>query len=308
MRPFPSSVLPQRPCGLRRGGFVRGALRSAGAARCAALCGAAVLGAALTGACRSGDAEPVLEDPSGVEEPAPTPPRTPVQSIEIVARFPHDPRAYTQGLLVVDGELYESTGQRGESTVRRVQVKDGKVDRSRPLARQLFGEGLASTGGLLVQLTWTSRKALVWDRATLRQLDYSYPYEGEGWGLTTRDDGKFVMSDGTSRLRIVDPKGFKVVGTLDVTDQGRPVIDLNELEWIEGEVWANVWKSDRIARIDPATGEVRAWVDCSGLLPPRSGLDPTDEVLNGIAYAAASGSIYVTGKRWPPLFEIRVVE
>ncbi|MEL6712783.1 MAG: glutaminyl-peptide cyclotransferase [Planctomycetota bacterium] len=293
MRPFPSSVQRERVRGPRRGGT---------------LLGAAVLGALFAAACRSGDPEPVADEPSEVEAPVPAPPRTPVQAIEVVDRYPHDPRAYTQGLLVVDGELYESTGQRGESTVRRVDLEKGTVDRARPLARQLFGEGLASTGGLLVQLTWTSRKALVWDRASLRQLDYSYPYDGEGWGLTTRDDGRFVMSDGTSRLRIVDPKGFKVVGTLDVTDQGRPVIDLNELEWIEGEIWANVWKSDRIARIDPATGEVRAWVDCSGLLPPGSGLDPTDEVLNGIAYDAAKGAIYVTGKRWPTLFEIRVVE
>ena len=254
-----------------------------------------------------GGAQAAASDPGAASHASDSKP--PVHGYEIVAEYPHDPRAYTQGLVIVDGELFESTGQRGESTLRRVDLKTGKPKRTRPLAKNLFGEGLAATGGLLVQLTWTSHKALVWDRKRLVQLSYSHDYKGEGWGLTTNSDGMFVMSDGTDELRIIEPKTFKVIETVDVTAQGRPVRDLNELEWIDGEIWANVWKSDRIARIDPTTGKVRSWVDLKGLLPPGTVPDPdVDNVLNGIAYDEDKDAIYVTGKRWPKLFEIRVVE
>ncbi|MEE2940622.1 MAG: glutaminyl-peptide cyclotransferase [Planctomycetota bacterium] len=231
----------------------------------------------------------------------------PILGYEIVAEHPHDPRAYTQGLLVADGVMYESTGQRGESGVRAVDIATGEVLKNRPISPQLFGEGLASVGGLLIQLTWTSGQALVFQRKGLVPAGYAYRYEGEGWGLTSMGD-ELVMSDGSDELRILDPKGMKETRRVRVTAGGVPVDQLNELEFIDGEIWANVWKSDRIARIDPATGDVVAWVDLSGLLGRRRVRSPLEDVLNGIAHDEDSGKIYVTGKRWPVLFEIRVVE
>lgn len=231
----------------------------------------------------------------------------PILGYEVVAEYPHDPRAYTQGLLVVDGVMYESTGQRGESGVRVVDLTTGEVLKKRPISSQLFGEGLASVGGLLIQLTWTSGQALVFQRKGLVPAGYAYRYEGEGWGLTAMGD-ELVMSDGSDQLRILDPKGMKEKRRIRVTAGGVPVDQLNELEYIDGEIWANVWKSDRVARIDPATGDVVAWVDFSGLLGRRRVRSPLEDVLNGIAHDAGSGKIYVTGKRWPALFEVRVVE
>lgn len=271
---------------------------------------AVVAAIALAPGCRSDSQEDNDGGGGAATRGEPAPQRTedgiPVLGYEVVARYPHDRGAYTQGLVWVDGALYESTGQRGESNVRQVDLESGEVLKSRPLSSRLFGEGLAATGGLLVQLTWTSGRALVYDRETLRKLDYTYGYEGDGWGLTTRDDGMFVMSDGSSTLRVVDPKGFDVLETFEVTAAGRPVTDLNELEWIDGEIWANIWKSDRIARIDPETGEVKAWVDLSGILGSERVANPNEEVLNGIAYDAEGDRLFVTGKRWPKLFEIRV--
>ena len=231
----------------------------------------------------------------------------PILGYEIVAEYPHDPRAYTQGLLVVDGVMYESTGQRGESGVRIVDLTTGEVLKKRPISSQLFGEGLASVGGLLIQLTWTSGQALVFQRKGLVPAGYTYRYEGEGWGLTTMGD-ELVMSDGSDQLRILDPKGMKEKRRIRVTAGGVPVDQLNELEFIDGEIWANVWKSDRVARIDPVTGDVVAWVDFSGLLGRRRVRSPLEDVLNGIAHDAGSGKIYVTGKRWPALFEVRIQE
>jgi glutamine cyclotransferase len=267
---------------------------------------------ALAAACADGGAEPVTA--GGVESRSTSttsrteapPADVPVLGYEVVERFPHDARAYTQGLVIVDGALYESTGRRGESTVRVVDLATGEVEKARELDRRLFGEGLASFGGLLYQLTWTSGQVLLYDRKTLRPLSYGYSIDGEGWGLTTTPDGELVMSDGSHRLSFVEPKGFEVKRTIEVTANGRRVRDLNELEWIEGEIWANVWKSERIARIDPETGEVRAWVDLSGILGRTRVASPTEDVLNGIAYDEATGKIYVTGKRWPHLFHIRV--
>lgn len=273
---------------------------------------AAAVALGLAPGCRSDSQEDVDGRGSGSSQDDADEPRTengiPVLGYEVVARYPHDRRAYTQGLVWVDGALYESTGQRGESNVREVDLETGEVLKTRALSPRLFGEGLAATGDLLVQLTWTSGRALVYDRETLRKLDYTYGYDGDGWGLTTRDDGMFVMSDGSSTLRVVDPKGFDVLETFEVTAAGRPVTDLNELEWIDGEIWANIWKSDRIARIDPANGEVKAWVDLSGILGSERVADPNEEVLNGIAYDTEGDRLFVTGKRWPRLFEIRVDE
>lgn len=231
----------------------------------------------------------------------------PILGYEVVAEYPHDRRAYTQGLLIEDGILYESTGQRGESSVRIVTLETGEPVKIRPIDGQLFGEGLASVGGMLYQLTWTSGQAIVFKRKGLVPAGYSYSYPGEGWGLTTMGD-ELVMSDGTNELRFLDPKGMKEKRRVSVSAGGVPVFNLNELEFIEGEIWANVWKSDRIARIDPATGEVNSWIDFSGLLGGRRVGAPLEDVLNGIAYDAEAGKVYVTGKRWPVLFEVRVVE
>ncbi|MEM6671893.1 MAG: glutaminyl-peptide cyclotransferase [Planctomycetota bacterium] len=273
--------------------------------------GRASLGAlalALAPACADGGPEPVArgDGAPGATPPAARPPEVPVLGYEVLQRFPHDKRAYTQGLVMVDGQLYESTGRRRESTVRLVDVETGEVKKTRRLDERLFGEGLASVGGLLYQLTWTSGRALIYDRSSLRPLSYGYTYDGEGWGLTTTPEGQLVMSDGSHRLRFVNPKGFEVERVVEVTAAGRRVRELNELEWIDGEIWANVWKSDRIARIDPETGEVRAWVDLSGILGSYRVESPIEDVLNGIAYDAEQQKIYVTGKHWPYLFHIRV--
>ena len=270
----------------------------------------ALLLAALSGslaACAGGGPEPSSTSGGGggaAQEPAVV--RTPVLGYEVLERYPHDRRAYTQGLLIVDGALYESTGRLGESSVRLVELETGEVLKRRAIVAGLFGEGLASVGGLLYQLTWKSGRALLFDRASLRPMSYGYSYPGEGWGLTTTPEGQLVMSDGTSTLRFLDPKGMTEQRRVTVTDLGRQVRNLNELEWIDGEVWANVWKRDRIARIDPETGQVKAWVDLRGLLGSARVESPLEDVLNGIAYDSETGAIYVTGKRWPYLYKIKV--
>jgi len=270
----------------------------------------ALLLAALSGslaACAGGGPEPSSTSGGGggaAQEPAVV--RTPVLGYEVLERYPHDRRAYTQGLLIVDGALYESTGRLGESSVRLVELETGEVLKRRAIEACLFGEGLASVGGLLYQLTWKSGRALLFDRASLRPMSYGYSYPGEGWGLTTTPEGQLVMSDGTSTLRFLDPKGMTEQRRVTVTDLGRQVRNLNELEWIDGEVWANVWKRDRIARIDPETGQVKAWVDLRGLLGSARVESPLEDVLNGIAYDSETGAIYVTGKRWPYLYKIKV--
>lgn len=267
--------------------------------------------ALLGGACSGKDPSPRPPDAGADPTPAATQRRdidgVPVLGYEVVATYPHDEDAYTQGLLILDGALYESTGQRGSSTVRRVDLATGVPELSRDLDARHFGEGLAAVGGMLYQLTWTSGRCLVWRRDRLVPAGYTYDYPGEGWGLTTMGD-ELVMSDGTAELRFLDPKGFQEKRRVLVTAAGRPVIQLNELEYIDGEIWANVWKSDLVARIDPSTGEVLAWVDLSGILGSRRVGSPLEDVLNGIAHDPDTGKLYVTGKRWPLLFEIRVEE
>ncbi len=259
-------------------------------------------------ACCAKSEGPVVDTPVATDEPKVTKDGTPIHGYEIVKAYPHDTGAYTQGLLIVDGVLYESTGRLGESSVRIVDLETGKPEKVRPISSSLFGEGLAAVGGVLYQITWKAGRALVFDRETLRPLEYEYRYDGEGWGLTTSPEG-LVMSDGTTDvIQFLNPKGFKVLRTIEVSDGGRPVYDLNELEWINGEIWANVWKSDRVARIDPETGKVLAWIDFSGLLGGLRVGSPTEDVLNGIAYDADTGNIYVTGKRWPRLFHVRIVD
>lgn len=234
---------------------------------------------------------------------APAPIEIPVYDFALVEAFPHDPTAFTQGLVFHDGDLLESTG-RYPSTVRRVRLEDGAVLQKRELDDAFFGEGLTEIDGRVITLTWTSGKAFVWDADDLTLLE-EHTYPGEGWGLT--DDGaRLILSDGTPTLRFLDPVTFAETGRVTVTLGGRPIGRINELEWIEGEVFANVWQTDVILRIDPATGAVTGVIDLTDLLPDRRGLDPTDAVLNGIAWDAEGRRLFVTGKNWPTLFEIRL--
>jgi glutamine cyclotransferase len=228
----------------------------------------------------------------------------PTFGFEIVQSWPHDPQAFTQGLLYRDGKLYESTGVVGQSSLRAVALETGQILRRRDLARPHFGEGLALFGGNLYQLTWESRVGFIYDAATFQPMG-EFSYSGEGWGLT--DDGaSLILSDGTSTLRFLDPVTFEVRRTVTVTDGGRQISQLNELEYVNGEILANVWKDDLIARIDPATGHVTAWIDLTGLLSEED-RQGKEDVLNGIAYDAANSRLLVTGKNWPRLFHIRLV-
>ena len=221
-------------------------------------------------------------------------------SYKIVDSFPHDPDAFTQGLVISDGELYEGTGVKGESSLRRVMLSTGVVEQIYSLPYQYFGEGVTDWGDTLIQLTWQAGTGFVYDRETFALLG-QVSYSSEGWGLT-QDGDQLIMSDGTSYLRFRDPVTFAETGQVQVSDDQGPVIHLNELEYICGEVWANVWKTDLIARIDPDTGQVVAWIDLSGL-PAGPGAD----VLNGIAYDRVSNRIYVTGKYWSTLYQIELV-
>jgi glutaminyl-peptide cyclotransferase len=221
---------------------------------------------------------------------------------KIVHTYPHDPGAFTQGLVFYDGYLYEGTGMEGESSVRKVELSSGKVVQKIDLPRPYFGEGIVLWKDKLIELTWTTKIGFVYDRATFKQLR-TFTYAREGWGIT-QDGKRLIMSDGSATLYFWDPETFKEIDHLDVVDKGSPVEKLNELEFIHGEIYANVWMTDRIARISPATGHVIGWIDLTGLLSgaERRGTD----VLNGIAYDAKQGRLFVTGKRWPKLFEIRL--
>jgi glutamine cyclotransferase len=231
-------------------------------------------------------------------------PTAPVFSYEVVATYPHDPGAFTQGLVYADDIFYEGTGIYGESTLRKVDPETGEVIVSVDLGDVFFGEGIALWGDQIIQLTWRERIAFVNDKATFQGLKF-WNYDTEGWGLTT-DGTALIMSDGTPTLYFRDPETFDVIRTVQVTDGGVPVEDLNELEYIDGEVWANVWTTDRIVVIDPATGVVAANVDMTGLLPPEE-RPPGTDVLNGIAYDTEGDRLFVTGKKWPKLFEIKLV-
>lgn len=236
--------------------------------------------------------------------PTPSAPTAVRKRVEVVASYPHDRRAFTQGLLVHGSSLFESTGLNGSSTVREVEPATGRVLRSVPLERELFGEGLGLVEDRLVQLTWTSGIARIYELASFDVVG-EWRYQGEGWGLC-HDGDRFVMSNGSARLAFRDDETFAETGGVDVTLDGRPLGALNELECVDGKVYANVWRTDTIAEIDPATGAVTSYADASGLLSEaeRAGTD----VLNGIAYDPARRSFYVTGKLWPRLFEVRFVE
>lgn len=228
----------------------------------------------------------------------------PVEGYRVVHAYPHDPSAFTQGLVYEDGMLYEGTGLNGRSSIRMVDLTTGRVLQEHELPENYFGEGLTDWGNNLIELTWQSHIGFVYDRFSFRVVK-TFVYEGEGWGLT-HDSKHLIMSDGTSVLRLLDPVSFQKVGQVAVTDAGKPVLELNELEYIHGEIYANVWQTDRIARISPATGKVIAWIDLAGLLPAAQRTNP-DAVLNGIAYDSKRNRLFVTGKLWPKLFEIQVV-
>ncbi len=228
----------------------------------------------------------------------------PVHTYRVVNAWPHERGAFTQGLIFDRGTLLESTGGYGRSALRRVELHSGRVLAERRLPPHLFGEGLARAGDTLVQLTWRAGRAFLYDPETL-DLTGSVGYPGEGWGLAF-DGEHLVMSDGSASLRFLDLPGFTEVRRLEVRDRGVPVERLNELEYVEGMIYANVWFDERIAVISPRSGEVEAWIDLGGILPMpfrRS----EQEVLNGIAYDAGAGRLFVTGKGWPRLFEIEVL-
>lgn len=255
--------------------------------------------------------------PGTLSSPDPSATAPPPLAWQIVSRRPHDPTAWTQGLqLDADGRLFESTGLRGRSTIREVDPLDGSVLRALHLPDWQFGEGLALVDDRLIQLTWQEGIAHTWDAATL-ESEGTFDYEGEGWGLCY-DGQRLVMSDGSDRLTFREPGTFEVTGSVRVQSVGLGDLRLNELECVDGMVWANAWLTDTVLRIDPAKGQVTGTLDLTGLLEEGQGLEPPTvepqaspalappDVLNGIAWDAASGTFLVTGKLWPALFEIRV--
>jgi glutamine cyclotransferase len=229
---------------------------------------------------------------------------TPTDSYRVVKVYPHDPEAYTQGLIYRDGFLYESTGLNGRSSLRKVRLETGQVVQQRRVDQAHFAEGLADWKDSLVQLTWQSNVAFVYELGSFNPRR-TFSYSGEGWGLT-HDGKRFILSDGSDQLRFLDPETFREIGRIRVVDGRTPIRDLNELEYVRGEIYANVWHTDRIARISPETGRVIRWIDLRGLMSAGFKLDP-EAVLNGIAHDAAGNRLFVTGKLWPRLFEIQVI-
>jgi glutamine cyclotransferase len=229
----------------------------------------------------------------------------PTYGYQVVRSFPHDRAAFTQGLIFRNGFLYEGTGLFGRSGIRKVKLETGEVLQSKPLGAQYFGEGITDWNGALIQITWQSEVGFVYDMNTFDQTK-TFSYKGEGWGIT-HDDTRLIMSDGQPEgaLRFLDPVTLKETGRIIVRDARGPVEHLNELEYVKGEIYANIWQADRIARISPKDGRITGWIDLSGLLSPaeRAGTD----VMNGIAYDAAGDRLFVTGKLWPRVFEIRLV-
>jgi glutamine cyclotransferase len=229
----------------------------------------------------------------------------PVYKYKVVHSWPHDPQAFTQGLEFHDGVLYESTGQYGKSSLRKVALTTGKVLLKVDVPREYFAEGLTIFNDKIYQLTWKAQKGFIYDLNSFAKLG-EFSYEGEGWGLTHNSDS-LIMSDGTNKIRFLDPGSFAVRRTISVYDGTRPLAELNELEYIKGEIFANIWQTDRIVRIDPGSGKILGWIDLRSLLSvsDRDSSEPPD-VLNGIAYDEAKDRLFVTGKLWPKLFEIRL--
>jgi glutaminyl-peptide cyclotransferase len=238
-----------------------------------------------------------------------TPPARPdaqplLYTYKVIAEYPHDPDAFTQGLVYTNGVLYEGTGLYGRSSLRKVDLESGEAYQTVLLPEEYFGEGVTVFADKVYQLTWKSRQGFIYDADDFSALD-SFQYSTEGWGLT-HDGEKLIMSDGSAYLYTRDPETFAEMKRVLVVDNNGPVVRLNELEYVNGEVFANVWQTDRIARIDPETGSVLGWIDLSGLLAPEDRAGPVD-VLNGIAYDADNDRLFVTGKLWPKLFEIELV-
>jgi glutaminyl-peptide cyclotransferase len=222
---------------------------------------------------------------------------------KVVAAYPHDPNAYTQGLAVEKGQLYEGTGQYGASSIRRVDLKTGRVQKLHAINDAYFGEGIAILGGKLYQLTWKNGLAFVYDVESFN-IQQTLQYPTEGWGLT-HDGKQLILSDGSATLRFLDPATFATLREITVREGDRPIDRLNELEYVDGEIWSNVWYDDRIVRISPADGTVLGWIDLASIYP-RSARG-TDAVLNGIAYDHDAKRLFVTGKNWPQLYEIEIV-
>jgi glutamine cyclotransferase len=251
--------------------------------------------------------------PSPTSQPTPTPTPTVTPTAEptpvsytydVINVYPHDPNAFTQGLVIDDGVMYEGTGLTGESSLRRVDIETGDVLQIHELPSEFFGEGITVFGDKIIQLTWQSEIGFVYDKNSFELLqNFSYPTEG--WGITT-DGTQLIMSDGTANLYFLDPKTFQTIGQVEVRNGTVPVNRLNELEYINGEVYANVWMTNKIAIINPHTGQVTGWIDLTGIYTPET--SNSNNVLNGIAYDAENSRLYVTGKRWSQLFQINLIE
>ncbi len=230
---------------------------------------------------------------------------TPQYRVEVVQTFPHDRTAFTQGFEYRDGKIYEGTGLEGRSTVRIEDLATGKVLRGVNVPPPIFGEGITVVGNRIVELSWQSHIGFVYNKADLTRTG-QFSYEGEGWGLA--NDGKQIyFSDGSSAIRILNPETLQEIRRITVHDGNNPILMLNELECVRGEIWANLWQTNRIARISPVDGTVLGWIDASGLLTDRDIGDQPVDVLNGIAYDAAHDRIFLTGKLWPKIFEVRIV-
>lgn len=267
---------------------------------------AALLLAAVFAACGRNEPPnpPTAQPPVANNPPAETQaPEVPRYTVEVVHAYHHDTSAFTQGLLFHKGVLYESTGLEGRSSLRRVSLESGAVEKKVDLPVSIFAEGLTLLGDHLYQITWRNGEGYVYDLNTFAR-QRSFKYYGEGWGLAT-DGHQIYMSDGSNYIRVLDPDSLSVVRKIGVYSGSRPVVRLNELEMVEGELYANIWQEDVIARIDPATGKLLGVIDLRGLLKPEERTATTD-VLNGIAYDPATKRLWVTGKNWPTLFEVRV--
>lgn len=235
---------------------------------------------------------------------APVQAAVPVYGATVVRTYPHDPGAFTEGLFYLNGFLYESTGLEGKSSIRKVDLSTGRVLQSRPIDPKYFGEGIVAWKGKLVELTWKSQIGFTYDLSSFRPRG-SFHYAGEGWALT-QDGKRLIMSDGTPQLRFLDPVSLKQIGRVPVTLNGRPLGDINELEWVKGEVLANIWQTNDIVRIDPATGKVTGVIDLTPLVDQEGAKGRSIDVLNGIAYDAQHDRLFVTGKLWPDVFEIKL--
>jgi glutaminyl-peptide cyclotransferase len=228
----------------------------------------------------------------------------PIYSFDIIHTYPHDPSAFTEGLFYLNGFLYESTGLEQHSTIRKVRIDTGQVVKQIDIPPEYFGEGIVNWHGRLISLTWKSHVGFEFDLATFKKVR-QFDYEGEGWALT-QNGRQLIMSDGTPALRFINPETLKETNRIQVTLDGKPVARVNELEWVKGEIYANVWETNWILRIDPRDGRVVGLVNLTGLLNPAEPLSGPDAVLNGIAYDPKSDRLFVTGKNWPKLFEIRL--